>query len=238
MIYVRRSLRLYLSNRSYALFMPINILAIMTLVSIAIAAVLGIAWGLPLSADAQEGFRNNTGSIWCLPGFLISLGTLAMNRNFAMALAFGGTRRHFWLGTSIGFLLTSAITAVLSMAFLALELVTQHWFIGAHAFDVAVLGNGSFPQAFATIFALSLVSLYIGALFGTTFRAFGATWTAILGIVFGAVILGGVAVSVWQWQALLPTFQTLGVWIMPIITVVVAAVAAAGSYAANRFATV
>jgi hypothetical protein len=238
MMYVKRSLRLYLSNRSYVLFTPMFILLGMTAVSIALALVMGIAWGLPLPADAQEGFRYNQGSIYSIPGFLISLGALAMNRNFAMSLAFGSTRRHFWLGTSIGFVVTALVTAVASVGFLAAELVTNHWFIGARAFDVAILGDGDYRQAFVMIFVLSLLSMFLGALFGTTFRAFGAVWTTVLSIVFGLVLLGLVTITVWQWSTLLPAVTALGLWVAPIVAAIIAVVAASGSYAANRHATV
>jgi hypothetical protein len=51
-----------------------------------IALVTGIVVGLPLPAAVEEGFRNNLMSLTALPGFLVSMGALAVNRNFAMTL--------------------------------------------------------------------------------------------------------------------------------------------------------
>jgi hypothetical protein len=115
-----------------------------------------------------------------LPGFLVSVGVLAATRNFAMALAFGSTRRHFWLGTTAGFVVTAAVTAAAAVLMLGLERLTGHWFVGAYAFDVAVLGNGNIAQTFSVTFVLALLSLTVGALFGTVLRAFGTKATAVL----------------------------------------------------------
>ncbi len=179
MTYSSRSLRLYLSNKTYVVAVPVITLAAMVLISVVIALVMGIVVGLPLPAEAEEGFRNNIGSLTALPGFLISLGALAVNRNFAMALAFGSTRRDFWCGTALGFTATSLVTALSAVVLLALEKATNGWFVHAHAFDVAAMGNGSYPKAFAMTLMLALLSLFLGALFGTVFRAFGAKATTI-----------------------------------------------------------
>jgi hypothetical protein len=119
--YSRRSFRLYLANREYVLAVPIYTLGLMLLLSILIVIVVGIATGFPVSKDFEEGFRANSGAILSLPGFLVSVGVLAATRNFAMALAFGSTRRHFWLGTTAGFVVTAAVTAAAAVLMLGLE---------------------------------------------------------------------------------------------------------------------
>lgn len=236
--YTRRTVRLYLTNRTWALGVPLFILGGMLTLSIAIAAIIGIKLGLPLPDDVAEGMRGNAGSIYSVPGFLIALGALAMNRNFAMALAFGATRRHFYLGTSIGFLATSAAVGAGAVVGLGLERLTGHWFIGARAFDVAALGDGNVGQTFATMFLLSLFSLYLGALFGTIFRAFGSLWTTLAVIAVVLLLLGLLALTVWQWTRVSSVVGALGAWAPLLAGAVAAALAAAGGYAVNRHATV
>jgi len=238
MIYARRSLRLYLANRQYVLGVPVYTLGLMVLFSILIAVVIGIGTGFPLSAQAREGFRFNSGAIWCIPGFLVSVGALAATRNFAMALAFGSTRRHFWLGTTAGFVVTSAVTAVTSAVLLALEQATGHWFIGAHAFDVMALGDGSYPETVAVMFVLSLLSTCAGAMFGTVFRAFGPRATALLGIGAAVALFAVIAVAVWQREAVGTLLAQWGSWAGVVVGSVLVVITAAGSYAACRLATV
>ncbi|HEY5483136.1 MAG TPA: hypothetical protein VIK31_04910 [Propionibacteriaceae bacterium] len=232
-----RSLRLYLSNKTYVVAVPVVTLLAMVVVSVLIALVMGIVVGLPLPAAAEEGFRGNLGSLTALPGFLVSVGALAVNRNFAMALAFGSTRRHFWTGTALGFAATSLVTAAAAVVLLALEKLTHGWFVHAHAFDVVAMGSGSYLKTFGMTFVLSALSLFLGALFGTVYRAFGTVATSITAITLGVVLMGLVALGVWQRVRVIAYLADWGLWaVVAIIAGLVLAVAAA-SYSANRLAT-
>ena len=230
----RRSLRLYLSNKAYVVGVPIITLAAMVLVSVLIALVMGIVVGLPLPHDVEEGFRNNVGSLTALPGFLVSMGALVVNRNFSMALAFGSTRRNFWVGTALGFGLTSLVTALAAVVLLALEFLTHGWFVHTHAFDVTAMGNGNYLKTFAMTFMLSALSLFLGALFGTVYRAFGASATTVTALAMGVVIVG---VGVWQRVRVVAFLADWGLWAVVAILAAVVAVVAAASYSANRLAT-
>ena len=182
MTYARRSLRLYLANRSYVTLIPGGILVIMLAMSLVIGVAIGMATEFPLSAQIQEGMReNNGGAVYSIPGFLISLGVLAVNRNFAMALAFGSTL--------MGFALTSGATAASAVVLLALEKATNHWFFGVHAFDVAALGKGDYLLTFASVFVLAVLSLALGALFGTAYRAFGTKGALLTGLAAAVLVV-------------------------------------------------
>jgi hypothetical protein len=232
-----RSMRLYLSNKTYVVGVPIITLAAMVVLSVLIALVTGIVVGLPLPAAVEEGFRNNLMSLTALPGFLISMGALAVNRNFAMALAFGSTRRHFWIGTAWGFLATSLVTAATAVLLLALETLTHGWFVHTHTFDVVAMGSGNYPKAFGMTFVLSALSLFLGALFGTVYRAFGTVSTTVTAFAMGIVLIGLVALGVWQRVRVIAFLADWGLWaVVAIVAALVVAVAAA-SYSANRLAT-
>jgi hypothetical protein len=232
-----RSLRLYLSNKAYVVGVPVITLLLMVLVSVFIALVMGIVYGLPLPEGTVEGFRNNLGSLTALPGFLVSVGALAANRNFAMALAFGSTRRHFWTGTALGFAVTSLVTGVAAVVLLALEKLTDGWFIHAPAFDVVAMGRGNYLKTFGMIFVLSLLSLFLGALFGTVFRAFGTVPTTVTAITLGVVLMGLIALGVWQRVQVIAFLADWGLLaVVAMVAALVVAVAAA-SYSANRLAT-
>lgn len=233
----KRSLRLYLTNMTYVVGVPVLTLGGVVLLMVLIALVVGIATGLPLPPAAEQQMRTTVGSITALLGFLISLGALAMNRNFAMALAFGSTRRDFWCGTALGFSATALVTAVTAVVLLAVEKATSGWFIHAHALDLIVLGSGDYLKTFAMILMTSLLSLFLGALFGTVYRAFGTVATVATGIALGVLIVGLVAVGVWQRTNIASFLADWGLWaIVAILAALVAAIAAA-SYSANRMAT-
>ena len=237
MTYARRSLRLYLANRSYVTLIPGGILVIMLAMSLVIGVAIGMATEFPLSAQIQEGMReNNGGAVYSIPGFLISLGALAVNRNFAMALAFGSTRRHFWLGTLMGFALTSGATAASAVVLLALEKATNHWFFGVHAFDVAALGKGDYVLTFASVFVLAVLSLALGALFGTAYRAFGTKGALLTGLAAAVLVVAVTLLSASNKEIVGSWLGALGVWAAVVVAAIAAAISIAGSYAANRLA--
>ena len=237
MTYARRSLRLYLANRSYVTLIPGGILVIMLAMSLVIGVAIGMATEFPLSAQIQEGMReNNGGAVYSIPGFLISLGALAVNRNFAMALAFGSTRRHFWLGTLMGFALTSGATAASAVVLLALEKATNHWFFGVYAFDVAALGKGDYVLTFASVFVLAVLSLALGALFGTAYRAFGTKGALLTGLAAAVLVVAVTLLSASNKETVGSWLGALGVWAAVVVAAIAATISIAGSYAANRLA--
>lgn len=233
-----RSFRLTIYSPGSVLLVPLAILAMMVAISVVIVLIIGIKTGLPLSPQDSQGMTNNVGAILSIPGFLIALGAQTVNRQFATAMAFGSTRRDFWLGSSLGFLVVSLVTGIGSVLLLWLERATGHWFIGAHAMDVTTLGNGNAWQAFLTITAVSLCSMFLGAGFGTLFRAWGVRSVPVAAIGLGLVLCGGIALTVWQWDAWSPTLTRLGAWLIPIGTAALGLIASGGSFVANRRSTI
>lgn len=93
-------------------------------------------------------------------------------------------------------------------------------------------GNGDPWLTFASMFVLSLVSLFAGAFFGTIFRAFGTVWTVVAAIVNKVLTIALVAVY-GEWDAISDRLVGLGDWLSIIITLVLAILAAAGSMAST-----
>ena len=138
----------------------------------------------------------------------------------------------------MGFLLTSSVVGVGAVLALGLERLTNHWFIGARAFDVQFLGEGDVVRTFITMFLLSILSLYVGAFFGTVFRAYGTVWTAIAAILVTVGLLALVALAVWQSTRVSQVWDSLGAWLLLNLAAALALLAAGGSYAVNRRAVV
>ncbi|MCI1635087.1 hypothetical protein [Bifidobacterium sp.] len=229
----------YLTEKQYSLLIPIEILTLYWVISAIIVLLLGIKAGLPLPAGMQsDNASGNMGGIICFPAFLIVAGALCVNRQFNAALAFGSTRRDFWLGTMLGFLTTSATIGVFTMFGLALEQLTNHWWFGVHAFDVTVLGSGNYAIAFVTMFILSLIALLIGATYGTVLRSFGAKILTIAIIATVVVLLGLLAVFIWQSTAFISFFAPKGYWAIAAVLAVVCVVMATVGYIVNQRATV
>src|SRR5690625_7677378 len=84
-------------------------------------------------------------------------------------MALGTTRREYSLGTLGFYLLLSLYIGIIGVALLGIELLTDHWFIGAYAIDVMLLGSGNVFITFITLFTLSLAVLTIGGSFGSVY---------------------------------------------------------------------
>jgi len=238
MTHVLRSMRLYLANRYFVLGVPFFIFAVVVVLSVAILAIIGTMQGFPLSEEIRESTRNNFGVLFSAPGFLVSVGVYAATRNFALALALGVTRRNFWAGTALGFVLTSAVTATTAVVGLGLEYLTNHWFIGVHVFDVHMFGNGDVTLLFVGLFVTAMACLAGGALFGTLFRAYGTVRTVMWGAAIGVAALALLALAATNEARVLAWQDAWGEWLSVSVVAAVAAAFLAGSYAAVRRATV
>ena len=237
--YVMRNLQQYLAQRQYSLFIPLEILALVFAISVVIVLLLGIKTGLPAPPDVREGQQSgNLGPVMSFPFFLISAGALCANRQFSAALAFGSTRRNFWIGTLLGFAVTSMITGAFALLGLGLELLTNHWWIGVYAFDVAVLGRGNPASTMAIITLLSMASLLIGATYGMVFRSYGPKTLTLALIGTGLVLVALLAAFIWKIDTVVRLFQPWGVWTIAAGAGIVAIVAAVAGYWVCRHATI
>ncbi|KAA9394466.1 hypothetical protein FCK90_06485 [Kocuria coralli] len=238
MNYPMRSFRLYMSHRTYAIYVaPVMFLAVLALTVIA-GLITGMVTGLPLPPEAATTFSGMGMLVSVLIGFFISSSALAVNRTFATVLAFGGTRRDFWMGSAMGFGVTALIAAVFATALLGIEELTNGWFIGVPVFGTPLLGNGDYLITFVAVLAYSLAALFTGAAFGTIFRAFGAT--AVTMAIIGAVLIvaGIVAVLVWQREFTIQAAIDLGHWLPSVLAAAFALVCLLVSYVTNKKATV
>lgn len=229
----------YMAEKQYSLLVPLYILALYWVISALIVLLMGIKMGLPLPAATQEdNASSNFGSVFSFPGFLIVVGALCANRQFGAALAFGSTRRGFWLGTMLGFLETSLATGLFTIVALACEMLSHHWWFGVHAFNVSILGSGNYGIAFLVVFGMSMMSLLAGATFGTIFRSFGQmalTWSLIATAV---VLLALFAVFIWKSDPVIRFFTPWGSWTLIAGTGLLSLVLAIVGYFVNQRATI
>lgn len=237
MQYARRNLALYLTNRLNSFVVAPAILVLVAILMVVIGLIIGIRTGLPLPQPVQDGFQANLAVFWALPGFLISHGALTVNRCFAGALAFGSTRRSFWAGTAMGFMITSLVVAAVGLVILAVEAATGFG-LGISFLTIHALGDGSPLIVAVTLFLLSPMSLFAGMSFGGFYRAAGVTWTVISIVAVVLVALGLLAAIVAWPDFWLDLASELGRWDIPLGLVVVTLIAGIASRAVVRYAEI
>lgn len=180
---VRMHLARHFSTFAMPVFLTVGVVVALIIITLAIRAA-GVD---TTSEEFVTGMGNNGGVAYSLLGFLIALGVQAANASFAFATSLGVTRRHYVAGTAIYFVVQSAILTALMALLLILEKLTNHWFIGARAMDVFILGSGSWGRFLLIVFLGVLTSLSLGALFGASWLRFGSR---------GPLIISGVLVVI------------------------------------------
>lgn len=237
MQYVRRNLALYLTNRVNSFVIAPAILLMVAVIMIIIGLIIGIRTGLPLPHDVSEGFTYNQAVFWAVPGFLISHGALTANRGLAGSLAFGSTRRNFWAGTALGFVVTSLIVVGVGLILLAVERATGYG-VDVSFLTVTAMDNGNPLIVAVSLFLMSLMSLFAGMGFGGIYRAAGVIWTVISVVAVVLLLLGLIAAVVAWPDFWFDLVAELGRWTIPLGLLIVTVIAAIASRTVVRFAEI
>ena len=174
------------SNRNRMIGIPLYILGAVILLSVAISIAILRAGG------SLDGSDYNASVLWSVLGYMVAIGVQTTATSFPFALALGSTRRSFVLGA----LLTAAAQAVLitvaAEILLALELLTDGWFVGARVVTSVLLGDGDPLLLAGVMFLAILTALTVGGVFGAAWVRYGALGPVLLSL--GVVIVGVVAV--------------------------------------------
>lgn len=138
------------------------------------AAIFGLnagIWGIILTAAGAENlddnaFTNNGGAVWILFFFTV-VAVQAMNLTFHFALGFTVTRRDFYLGSVVYFLLLALIYATGFTAFAALERATGGWGLDGAFFAPAFLLGIPLAHIWYFYFTLMTLFLFLGSAVAT-----------------------------------------------------------------------
>jgi hypothetical protein len=171
--------------------------------------------------------------------YLVVVGVQAVGLTFSFALGIGSTRRDYWMGTLVMFVLVSAEMAALTAALVQVEKATGGWWLGVHMFDALWYGQNGWLTDFYTTFALQLLVLSIGAGATTVYMrwripgmmvlAFGAT---------AALLVAGTVVTLLQgWAELFGWLAAIGIVGQFTLLLGLALACAFGGYLVIRRAT-
>ena len=145
------TVRLHLNQRATSFLVPLYITATVAVISILISLDLLARRQRAGQRGLDRGSQANPGIIYGLAGFLIYLGVASVSTTFPFALTLGATRRTFVAGTLLWNATMALYLAAVFAVLLALELATDHWFVGFYIFDIHALGAGDFGRLFATV---------------------------------------------------------------------------------------
>lgn len=201
---IRSVARLYFTNPMTIAVTPFIVLATIFLLNIAVWGIIVVS--APGDPDAADGFSYSGASAWIF-FYMAVVAIQAMNNTFRLALGFGATRRDFYLGSTLVFLLMSVIfTAAITILGL-LENATNGWGLGGHMFTPVYFGSG-WAVRIPVILCLFLFFTFTGSAFGAVFVRWGRNGLLIFGgILLTIVVLIGLVI------ALLDAGAQFGAWL-------------------------
>jgi hypothetical protein len=213
--------RLHFVNRFQIVYLPLIVLGAIFLVNLAIWWIIVESTGGNNSANRTSTHLGYSGAVSYIYVYGIVIAVQAISRTFPFSLGFGVTRRDFYLGSTLAFVILSFGFASVLTVMSVLELATNGWGLGGRMFAPLFFTNSFWLLRFVMYFCAFLFLLFIGtagAAFFVRWRATGLT--AFFGII-AVLLLAAVAyfTLAHQWPALGTWFVRSGavgvcVWLL------------------------
>lgn len=205
-------LRLHFVNPMGILILPWGILLTILLANVAIWAL--IMANLDPTADrtkVTEGFQYSGASLFIF-NYMVVVAVQAINQSFPFAQGLSVTRRHYYLGTALTFVLLGLIFSVGMTILAVIEEATGGWGLGGRMFTALYFGDGAWHEKLFIFFALMEFFLFVGAaVAGIWVRWKGVGLTAFfVGLTFLLIGVGALIGLTSGWVAVGTWFATTG----------------------------
>jgi len=202
--------RLHFTNTWVIIQTPAIILALIFAVNYAIWSVLDVSISME-PGEAVDGTQWSGAASFVFV-YMSVVAAQAITVTFPFALGYSVTRREYYLGTSLLFVLVSAGYAVVMTILAAIEEATNGWGRGGHMFTAVYFGEEGGLARLFVFFAMFLFFFFSGAAISTIYmrwRMYGmiAFWT-----VLGIALIGLVALVTYtrSWPVVGEWFATNG----------------------------
>lgn len=181
--------RLLFANPWTAVYTPVLILTFIFIMNIAIWLLLRTT--IDLSSDSDS---NVNGGALFLFIYMLVVAVQSVNQAFGLALGYGTTRRDFFLGSAVFYVILSVGYSVMLATLGAIETATNGWGIRLTFFSTSVIGLETWWQGFVFSLLAFLLFCFIGAATASVYvrwRAMGmyVFWASVVVVLFGGVLL-------------------------------------------------
>ena len=181
-----RIVRLHYTNWRLVVVVPWAILLGILLVNMAIWYLVVYGTGVR-DMDTQY-----TGSVFSLFGYQAVIGIQAMSLTFSYAIGIASTRRDFYLGTALWFLLHCAQFTIGIVLLSYLEQWTSGWGVGGHVFQTIYFGTGGLGERLFTVYFGLVGVMFLGSIFGAVYVRWRTYGLYAVGAIF---VLGLLAIA-------------------------------------------
>jgi hypothetical protein len=184
--------RLNVANPWTTIIMPWMILGIIFVANLAIWWIIYRSAGADNVADVAEGLQYSGATTWIFV-YMMVVAIQAINLTFPFALGYGVTRRDFWLGSSVTFVLLAAMYTIGMTILSVIEEATNGWGLGGRMFTSVYFGE-TWSQRMFIFFVAYLFFFFFGAAVATVYVRWKANGVTLFFVVLGAVLVAAAAV--------------------------------------------
>ena len=202
--------RLHMISKNTFIVIPWLILAGAMVVSLVIPLLLAF------NGVAREDFEKGAVNSWAVLSpmwYLCAVAVLAIAQFFSFSLGFGVTRRDFYLGTSLVFVMSSIATGAVLATLGVIEKATDGWGLGARMYTALFFDQGSWGANFFLFTVIQLGILFVGAAIATIYMRW-RMW-GMLAFWLGSVVVIVVGLSAItftdSWPRVGETLANLGI---------------------------
>jgi len=182
--------RLHLGNPYTTIVLPWIILGIILVINVVIWALVAVATHGQHSRAETTGF-SYSGSAFYIAVYMMIVAVQAISVTFPFALSYGATRRDYWLGTSLTFVLLSAMYAIGFTILGVIERATNGWGFSGRMFTPIYFGDTWWERLLICFFGL-LFFFFVGSSLAAVFVRWKATGMVVFFTVLAALLLGGI----------------------------------------------
>jgi hypothetical protein len=182
--------RLHLGNPYTTIVLPWIILGVILAINLAIWLLIAIATHGKDALNAQVGF-SYSGSSFYIAVYMMIVAVQAVSITFPFALSYGATRRDYWLGTSLTFVLLSAMYAIGFTILGVIERATNGWGLGGRMFTPIYFGETWWERLLICFFGL-LFFFFVGSSLAAVWVRWKVTGMVVFFTVLAVLLLGGI----------------------------------------------
>ncbi|MEL0627750.1 ABC transporter permease [Salinibacterium amurskyense] len=188
-------------------------------------------------AGALEGTQFS-GSSFFIYIYMMVVAIQAISITFPFALGYGVTRRDYYLGSALAFVVLAVIYTAGLTLISAAETMTGGWGMGVTIFAPVYFGAGIAERIFVQFVAF-LFFLFFGSAIAAVWVRWKATGVTMFFIVVAALLVGLIALATFtdSWSAVGATLVDLGVLGVAAWSLVLTAISAVAGFTLLRRAT-
>jgi hypothetical protein len=233
-----RVVKLHFANPWTTITFPWIILGVIFIANVAVWSI--IYWstlGDSNRSDVADRMQYSGASFWIFV-YMLVVAIQAINITFPFALGYGVTRRDYYLGTALNFVILAAIYGAGLTVLGLMERLTNGWGFGGRMFTAPYFGD-NWLQNFYIFFVGMLFFFFVGSLFGAVFVRWKSTGITFLLFGLGALGVGILALSAFtnSWSAIGNFFAAAGLVGSLSWSLVLTAIAGVAAFFVLRHAT-